>query len=149
MGVWFKFITDLTMSCWNSGWIFFNSNMSYRAWLCVKILRSYAGFQLTLVYELTSYTRWCLLNYLTHLFAIRSSNIWSMCDDDSLCVETILNLFKILDIMSCLNIGISIQVIITKSYVKYYLLILHTSICVITNGLLNTWTIHLINDLVY
>ena len=46
----------------------FNSNMSYRAWLCVKILRSYAGFQVTLVYELTSYTRWCLLNSLTHLF---------------------------------------------------------------------------------
>ena len=42
--------------------------MSYRAWLCVKILRSYAGFQVTLVYELTSYTRWCLLNSLTHLF---------------------------------------------------------------------------------
>ena len=46
----------------------FNSNMSYSAWLCVKILRSNAGFQEMLVYELTSYTRWCLLNYLTHLF---------------------------------------------------------------------------------
>lgn len=41
-----------------------------------------------------------------------------MCDDDSLCAETVLNLFKISDIMSCLNIGISIQVIITKFYAK-------------------------------
>ena len=80
---------------------------------------------------------------------IRSLNNWSMCDDDSLCVETVLNLFKISDFMSCLNIGISIQVIITKFYVKYYLLVLHTSLCVITNSLLNTWTIHLINDFVY
>src|SRR3954466_13636410 len=35
----------------------FNSNMSYRAWLCVTTLRSYMGFRVTLVYELTSYTR--------------------------------------------------------------------------------------------
>src|ERR1041384_5153348 len=46
----------------------FNSNMSYRAWLCIKILRSNTGFPMTLVYELTSYTQWCLLNSLTHLF---------------------------------------------------------------------------------
>src|SRR4051812_32215656 len=46
----------------------FNSNMSYRAWLCVKIRRIYTGFQVTLVHELTSYTRLCLLNSLTHLF---------------------------------------------------------------------------------
>ena len=46
----------------------FNSNVSYRAWLCVKILRSNTGFQVTLVHELTSYTWWCLLNSLTHLF---------------------------------------------------------------------------------
>ena len=89
-----------------------------------------------------------MLNSLTHYSTIRSSNIWSMCEDDSLCVETILNLFKISDIMSCLNIGISIQVIITKFYAKYYLLVLHTSICVITNSLLNIWAIHLINDFV-
>ena len=60
-----------------------------------------------------------------------------MCDDDPLCVEIVLNIFKISDFMSCLNIGISIQVIITKFYVKYCLLVLHTSICVITNSLLN------------
>ena len=66
-----------------------------------------------------------------------------------LCVEIVLNLFKISNFMSWLNIGISIQVIITKFYVKYYLLVLHTSLCVITNSLLNTWTIHIIINFVH
>ena len=128
----------------------FNSNMSYRACLCVKILRSYTGFQVTLVYELTSYTQWCLLNSLTHLFYEQIVKyliyVWWWF---SLCWNSFFNIFKISDIMSCLNIGISIQVIITKFYVKYYLLVLHTSICVITNSLLNTWRIHFINDFLY
>ena len=111
----------------------FNSNMSYRAWLCVKILRSYAGFQVTLVYELTS----------SMMFAKSFNSFIRQIFD--LCVMMILfvlkqflNLFKISDFMSCLNTGISIQVIFTKFYVKYYLLVLHTSICVITNSLFNT-----------
>ena len=127
----------------------FNSNMSYRAWLCVKILRSYTGFRVTLVYELTSYTWWCLLNSLTHLFHDQIVKyliyVWWWF---SLCWNSF-ELIQISDIMSCLNIGISIQVIITKFYVKYCLLVLHTSICVITNSLLNTWIIHFINDFVH
>ena len=127
----------------------FNFNMSYRVWLCVMILRSYTGFRVTLVYELTSYTLWYLQNSLTHLFYDQIVKyliyVWWWF---SLCWNSF-ELIQNFRLMTCLNIDISIQVIITKFYVKYYLLALHTSICVITNSLLNTWTIHLINDFVY
>ena len=130
MGVWLSTSSALPCHVGIQRENKFNSNMSYRVWLCVMILRSYMGFRMTLVYELTSYTLWCLLNSLTHLFYDQIVKyliyVWWWF---SLCWNS-LNLFKISHFMSCLNIDISIQVIITKFYVKYYLLVLHTSLCV-------------------